>query len=91
MKDNYKFILKLGIILFFIVAVSTLALATVNYFTEDVIVEKNIQAQNEARQNVLPDADRFEMADKLMTTDEKVGINEELANKILNHLNSEQN
>lgn len=55
MKD----ILKLGATLFAICAVAALVLGVTNNITAPVIEERNIQASNEARKNVLPEADEF--------------------------------
>ena len=55
MKD----ILKLGVTLFAICAVAALVLGVTNNITAPVIEERNIQASNEARKTVLPEADEF--------------------------------
>lgn len=55
MKD----ILKLGVTLFAICAVAALVLGVTNNITAPVIEERNIQASNEARKIVLPEADEF--------------------------------
>ena len=55
MKD----IFKLGIILFAICSVAALVLGVTNNITEPVIAERNIEASNEARKIVLPDAGEF--------------------------------
>ena len=55
MKD----ILKLGVTLFAICAVAALVLGVTNNITAPVIEERNIQARNEARKTVLPEADEF--------------------------------
>ncbi len=55
MKD----ILKLGITLFGICAVAALVLGVTNNITAPVIQERNIQASNESRKIVLPNADEF--------------------------------
>ena len=55
MKD----ILKLGVTLFAICAVAVLVLGVTNNITAPVIEERNIQASNEARKTVLPEADEF--------------------------------
>ena len=55
MKD----ILKLGVTLFAICAVAALVLGVTNNITAPVIEERNIQASNEERKTVLPEADEF--------------------------------
>lgn len=55
MKD----ILKLGVTLFAICAVSALILGVTNNITASVIEDRNIQASNESRQIVLSKADEF--------------------------------
>jgi len=55
MKD----ILRLGITLFGICAVSALVLGVTNNITAPVIEKRNIQSSNESRKIVLPDADDF--------------------------------
>ena len=57
MKD----ILKLGTTLFAICAVASLVLGITNNVTEPVIEERNIQASNESRKIVLPQADEFKV------------------------------
>ena len=52
-------IAKLGSILFAICAVAALALGLTNQVTAPIIEERSIQANNEARQVVLPDASEF--------------------------------
>lgn len=59
MKD----ILKLGVTLFAICAVAALVLGVTNNITAPVIEERNIQASNEARKIVLPEADEFKELD----------------------------
>lgn len=59
MKD----ILKLGATLFAICAVAALVLGVTNNITAPVIEERNIQASNEARKNVLPEAYEFKELD----------------------------
>lgn len=59
MKD----ILKLGATLFAICAVAALVLGVTNNITAPVIEKRNIQASNEARKNVLPEADEFKELD----------------------------
>lgn len=54
---------KLGIILFAICAIAALALGATNQMTAPVIEERNIQANNESRQNVLPEAKEFKQMD----------------------------
>lgn len=72
LKENYKFVFKLGLILFLIVSISTLALSIVNNVTEDIIIQKNIELQNNARKNVLPDADRFEKDSSSSVKDDSI-------------------
>lgn len=55
MKD----IFRLGIILFVICAVASLMLSLTNNITAPVIEQRNIQANNESRQEVLQDAKEF--------------------------------
>ena len=57
MKD----ILKLGVTLFAICAVAALVLGVTNNITAPVIEERNIQASNESRKIVLPQADEFKV------------------------------
>lgn len=59
MKD----ILKLGATLFAICAVAALVLGVTNNITAPVIEKRNIQASNEARKNVLPEAYEFKELD----------------------------
>jgi len=73
LKENFKFIIKLGLILFLIVSVSTLALSLVNFVTKDIIAQKNIQLQDNARKNVLSEADRFELLNKTIEKDDSIG------------------
>ena len=55
MKD----IIKLGLTLFSICVVAALVLAFTNNVTSPVIAQRNIQASNESRKIVLPEADEF--------------------------------
>lgn len=55
MKD----IFRLGSILFLICAIASLMLSLTNNITEPVIEQRNIQANNESRQEVLKDAEEF--------------------------------
>lgn len=55
MKD----IFRLGAILFVICAVASLMLSLTNNITAPVIEQRNIQANNESRQEVLKDAEEF--------------------------------
>ncbi|RDY24049.1 RnfABCDGE type electron transport complex subunit G [Romboutsia maritimum] len=52
-------IIKLGLNLFIICAVAALALGATNQITAPVIEQRNIQANNESRQKVLPEATEF--------------------------------
>lgn len=61
MKD----ILKLGSILFVICAIAALALGVTNNVTQPVIEERNIQANNESRKEVLNSAEEFKLIDGL--------------------------
>lgn len=61
MKD----ILKLGSILFVICAIAALALGVTNNITQPVIEERNIQANNESRKEVLSDAEEFKLVENL--------------------------
>ncbi|MEF9990802.1 MAG: RnfABCDGE type electron transport complex subunit G [Romboutsia sp.] len=56
-------IVKLGAILFGICAVAALALGFTNNITAPIIADRNIQANNEARQIVLKDATEFKQMD----------------------------
>lgn len=56
-------IAKLGSTLFAICAVAALALGFTNKITAPIIEERNIQANNESRQIVLPDATEFKKMD----------------------------
>ncbi len=61
MKD----MLKLGSILFVICAIAALALSVTNNITQPIIEERNIQANNESRKEVLSEADEFKLVDNL--------------------------
>lgn len=76
MKD----ILKLGTTLFAICAVASLVLGVTNNVTEPVIEERNIQASNESRKIVLPQADEFKVLEG-MNSDIVVEVYEGLKNK----------
>ena len=76
MKD----ILKLGTTLFAICAVASLVLGITNNVTEPVIEERNIQASNESRKIVLPQADEFKVLEG-MNSDIVVEVYEGLKNK----------
>lgn len=56
-------ILKLGLNLFVICAVAAGLLAGTNQITAPIIEQRNEQANNEARQIVLPDASEFKLLD----------------------------
>ncbi len=56
-------ILKLGLNLFVICAVAAGLLAGTNQITAPLIEKRNEQANNEARQTVLPEASDFELLD----------------------------
>ncbi len=56
-------IVKLGAILFAICAIAALALGLTNQVTAPIIEQKSIEANNEARQVVLPDASEFTQMD----------------------------
>ena len=56
-------ILKLGLNLFVICAVAAGLLAGTNQITAPIIEQRNEQANNEARQTVLPDASEFKLLD----------------------------
>ena len=64
-----KNIAKLGATLFAICAVAALALGFVNQVTAPVIEERNIQANNESRQIVLPEAKEFKQLDNSVFKD----------------------
>lgn len=57
-------IVKLGLNLFIICAVAALALGATNQITAPVIEQRNIQANNESRQTVLPNATEFKKVDE---------------------------
>lgn len=57
-------ILKLGLNLFIICAIAAGLLAGTNQITEPIIAQRNEQANNEARQTVLPQASDFKALDK---------------------------
>ncbi|MBQ6632163.1 MAG: RnfABCDGE type electron transport complex subunit G [Romboutsia sp.] len=76
MKD----ILKLGTTLFAICAVAALVLGVTNNVTAPVIEERNIQASNESRKIVLPQADEFKSLEK-MNSDIVVEVYEGLKGK----------
>lgn len=68
MKD----IAKLGAVLFAICAVAALALGATNQITAPVIEQRNIQANNESRQKVLPEAKDFKEVDANVYKDASV-------------------
>ena len=76
MKD----ILKLGTTLFAICAVAASVLGITNNVTAPVIEERNIQASNESRKIVLPQADEFKALEK-MNSDIVVEVYEGLKGK----------
>ncbi len=57
-------ILKLGLILFLITAIAAFLLGVVNEVTSPVIENQIEQANNQARQDILPEADSFELIDR---------------------------
>ena len=57
-------ILKLGLNLFVICAIAAGLLAGTNQITEPIIAQRNEQANNEARQAVLPDASDFKLLEE---------------------------
>lgn len=57
-------ILKLGLNLFIICAIAAGLLAGTNQITEPIIAQRNEQANNEARQTVLPGVSDFKVLDK---------------------------
>lgn len=61
MKD----IFKLGSVLFAICAIAALALGITNNITQPVIEERNIQANNESRKEVLSDAEEFKLVENI--------------------------
>ena len=65
MSIDWKNVIKLAVILFVITAIASLCLAMTNYVTSDVIDQRNEQANTEARQAVLPDADKFETVENI--------------------------
>lgn len=58
-KEDVSNIIKVGLILFAITAVSALVLATINAATAPVIAENNAKKQAEAMRTVLPEAAEF--------------------------------
>lgn len=60
-----KNIVKLGATLFGICAVAALSLGIVNQITAPVIEDRNIQANNESRQIVLPEANEFKIIENI--------------------------
>lgn len=68
-KDNKLFIIRLALILFLIVFISTLLLTLCNYLTKDKIAALEQKTANEARQAVIPGATFEEI--KLSESDEK--------------------
>lgn len=58
-KEDVLNIIKVGLILFVITAVSALVLAAVNSMTAPVIAENEAKKQSEAMRTVLPDAKEF--------------------------------
>lgn len=69
-------IAKLGATLFAICAVAALALGFTNKITAPIIEDRNIQANNEARQIVLPDASEFKKMDESTYKQASVKIGE---------------
>lgn len=65
-------IAKLGATLFVICAVAALALGATNKVTAPIIEDRNIQANNESRQMVLPDAKEFKKIDESVFKDTSV-------------------
>lgn len=65
MTIDWKNVFKLAVVLFIITAIASLCLALTNYVTADVISNRNEQANIEARQAVLPQADKFEAVDNI--------------------------
>lgn len=63
-KLDWNVIFRYGLILFIIAVVCTLLLAVTNMVTEPVIEERSIQANIEAQQSVMPDADEFVTAEE---------------------------
>lgn len=61
MKD----MIRLGGILFLICAVAALMLSVTNNITEPIIEQRNIQANNESRQEVLQDAEEFKQVENV--------------------------
>lgn len=55
-----KYYLKLGFVLLIITAIASGILAYINSFTEPVILDNQRKAKEEARKEVLPEADSFE-------------------------------
>lgn len=62
---DWKNVIKLAVILFIITAIASLCLAMTNYVTSDIIAQRSEQANTEARQTVLPDADKFEEVENI--------------------------
>lgn len=69
---DWKNVGRLALILFLITAIASLCLALTNYVTADTIAERNEQSNIEARQQVLPEADRFEAVHDVGAIAEKV-------------------
>ncbi len=58
-KANFKYILKLAVILLAITFICTAILTVVNYYTKDIIAQNKIKSAENARYEVLKDADEF--------------------------------
>jgi len=72
---NSKFIIKLAAILFAIVFVCTLLLVLCNFLTKDRIAELAVEAENQARLEVLPNATEFEATDAPDVSESYIGKN----------------
>lgn len=64
---NTKFVLKLALILFTIAFVCSLLLILCNNLTKDTIAEYQLKSEAQARSEVLPQAESFEMTDEIKT------------------------
>ena len=64
---DWKNVAKLALILLAITAIASLCLALTNYVTAPTIAETNEQANTEARQVVLPEAESFEAVEDIQS------------------------
>lgn len=82
-------IAKLGSILFGICAVAALALGLTNNITAPIIEQRNIQANNESRQMVLPQATEFVQMDNSIFANVE-GLEEGLVSEVYEGKNKDE-